>query len=353
MQNRIVHIIFVPDNKDRLQGVIHQICTLDLFIVPAASPLQIRNILSMLDHDAEVVLWVHVNQNEKDLDGYPSNLVWSDRLRGNLGAWDKVVHREAKVYFFTTVGVDKVKGELLPEGGNLVKQTARGEWVYAFGIFYEKNRKHVPPTQTVGELLRGDWQKAPPYAFKHPFGWGVRQFRQTFDDRHIEDILGAMIPEGCDSCTLEVLKPGFSGSFILKASCKRQQETTHYVLKISKNQADLDAEFRLTQDNRFFYLPKSKFLIAEPLGNERLVHGWTCLRSRFAKDKETLRSYLRARLNDPSADLCAILSRLLDSFAEFDATLRDQENGSVADYLTGVPPLSGGFIQQGAFAETN
>lgn len=350
MNKETIHIVFIPEDPDRMCFVMNKICILPHYVIPATHANHVRNILHQLSEDTPVLIWIHMNQQYDEKKGYTNNMELSAHLKGDLGKDKQIVHRDTRIYFFTTAGVEKIEGEFIDEY-NLAKRIGN-EQIYDFKIFYESNRDKMPPPQLVRDLLRGEWNPIENFDFlRGGLNFMALEFQKTFTNNQIADILGAMLPAGFERYQLDVLKSTAPNTFIVKVICNNPQLEV-YAIKISKDHEALEREAWFGEQGRKRSLHGKKFLMAEPLeGNQsgkdcyfRKLHGWYCLRTNFLFDKITLLEYL----GDPREGKLGyeLFKDIFEHLSDLEE-LGTSPNEKNIEYVKNLPPFVGGILRPG------
>lgn len=333
--NNIINIIYFPSTGSSDDSKLRMVDTIDRHhhcMIPVFTKNHLKGVLQKLPKDIKVLLWIHIGHYSKRItDKIPINVGEVDALKKINDDGLSYISEETNCHFFTTGAADEKTNALTAKYSEIE--------YYSLDIFSYKNQHKLPTPQLIKDILPNNYKIAKNLHYINTKNnWRTKQLLNTIPEAELKQIIGTSLGEDYKKYSLQVLKPGFSGSFILRITAKKNK-TRHYLLKVSKNKTDIDAESRLAENSDYEMLNRRQFIIANANSKQK-IHDWHCLKFHFQANKITLQDFLKKNLLQ-ERDFRTVLKKVLDTFQAFDE-VHQNDDGQHTYYNTDVKPISGG-----------
>ncbi|GJM31028.1 MAG: hypothetical protein DHS20C18_00290 [Saprospiraceae bacterium] len=157
------------------------------------------------------------------------------------------------------------------------------------------------------------YRKIKRFTFEDQFDWNVRSLMNHINEASLCEIIGTVLEEEIyDDYLVDVLTPGFTGAFVLKISCTKNNKTDFYLLKMSKDDAEIERERKNGKLAKLARLGKL-FITAINQKEKYYINGWSCLLFDF-EDKGTLKAYLQQKIKDPNSKILPAIQETIKKF---------------------------------------
>lgn len=273
--------------------------------IKAHSVDHLDRILKALPLRTRILIWIHLEGNSNAQ--APPGLTKARRLRQRFPNLSKII--------FLTSGYRTVHYDGLRPADQFCN----------FSAVLDRAEEEAPIT--VREVLRLPITGVKFNYKGDKYNWRINALKAKISMDTLSEMLHLALGNGFDQYTVDNLKPGYSGAVVLKVSCRGKGFENAFLLKISKDKADIMAEYEAAKNFGLYLLDANSYIGIAPLKEPIRRDSWYGLIYQYKENAQTMRTYLRANLTDATTTHSALtrVLDLLDRFQDLNPILRHQD----------------------------
>jgi len=317
-----LQILFAALNDGNIHELGSDLSELDFIqVVIVMSPNQLRNVLTdYAEMGRDATVWIHVEKhNLSNAEEIPRNFKIIEKLRR-----ENVISRKAKIYFLTSGNINNIKGV---HSVSNVKAEFKDLEIFSQNVFIGNNHHLLPKPQNIEKILAHRYHVISNFHYpKSAWFRPVIEFKQEISDKKMSAILGELFFDLSkeDSSNIEylvdVINSGYSGAKVLKVSRFQNGEQSDFLLKMAKDEKDLENEFKQAKFLALKKLHPPVFIGTYPF-TKKLVYNWHCLLFEYATDKKTLQEWLKEKLKN-SSKKNKVIEKIKQSWEPFEIAFK-------------------------------